>query len=89
MLTVLAQCWWHWQQMQIAKQAVAALLVYRQQHGVYPDTLAATGLPADADHGLCHQLRSAASDLRYSATVSPLTEYVYDFARQRWQRNPD
>lgn len=88
-LAVLAQSYWHWQQMQTAEQAVAALVVYRQQHGAYPDTLAATGMPADADHGLRYQLRPAGPDLRYSATVSPLTEYVYDFATQRWQRNPD
>ena len=84
-----AQSYWHWRQQQRAAQAVATVQAYQQRYGIYPDSLTTAGLPAEAQTGLRYQRRATGPSLRYSATVSPLTEYVYDFAEQRWQRNTD
>ena len=89
LLPVLMQSYWHWRQQAIADKAVAALNGYRQHHGHFPVSLAVAGLSDEAAQGLRYQLRPAGPDLRYSATVSPLTEYVYHFDQQRWQRNAD
>ena len=63
---------------------VAALVVYRQQHGAYPDTLASTGMPADADHGL----RQRAQHMAGAAEVLALDARLHVDAGDRVEGPP-
>jgi hypothetical protein len=73
-----------------ADAAMAAVLAYRDAHGVWPPTLDAAGIPTRRDD-LAPFYRPARDDplhstpeLAYGAVESPHDVWVADFAHRRW-----
>ena len=73
-----------------ANAAAQSLLAYKVRTGSYPASLAEAGLDEHAlssEWRLRYRLREGKPELRYPASLMPLTEYGYDFEARRWKTN--
>jgi hypothetical protein len=75
-----------------ANHLVALAEQYQQQHGKYPPSMSAMGLPEPGGSitSQPHYLFSQGEPhLFYMATFFPLDSYSYDFGKHRWEFHPD
>jgi len=80
--------WYHQQARQAAESVVAAIIDFRQRHGVYPPTVQEAGITPGsvADKwGIRYSLRDGAPRVYYFSTFQVFASYGYDFQRGAWE----
>ena len=79
---------WYFQQARMAAQTVvAAVIDFRQRHGVYPPTDRAAGITAGSAAerwGISYDIRTGSPEVTYVSTYQIFATYSYDFKSRTW-----
>jgi len=79
--------WYQQQARKAAQTVVAAVIDFRQRHGVYPPTDQAAGITpgSTADQwSIGYYLRNGVPEVTYSSTFQIFASYSYDFKSGTW-----